>query len=43
MDHVVELRDVQVGIADQRVVDGRPLRLLDVGDPALVVGDRIRA
>src|SRR2546428_2040823 len=41
--HVVELRDGEIGVADQRVVDGGPLRLLDVLDPGLVIAHGIDA
>ncbi len=43
MDHVVELRDSQVRIADQRVVDRMSLGLLDIPHPLLVVADGIHA
>ena len=43
MDHVVELRDVEVRVADERIVDLRALRLLDVLHPARVVGHGIDA
>ena len=39
--HVVELRDLQVGVGDHRVVDGRALGLLDVLDPAAVIRHRV--
>src|SRR3546814_7351418 len=41
--HAVELRDLEVGIADHRIVRRGALGLLDVLDPALVVLDRIHA
>ena len=41
MNHVVELGDDEVGIADQRVIECRPLRFSDVAGPALVVVDAI--
>jgi hypothetical protein len=37
MDHVVELGHDQVAVADDRIVRGRALRLLDVLGPPLVV------
>ena len=40
-EHPVELRDVEVGVADERVVDSRPLGLLDVLRPYLVVRDGV--
>src|SRR5262249_23443939 len=43
MEHVVELGNVEVGIADQRIGDGMPLRFLNVLLPGLVVADRIHA
>ena len=41
MDHVVRLRDRQLGVTDDRIVHGVPLGLLDVLGPALVITDRI--
>src|SRR5207248_3267124 len=41
--HPVELRDVEVGVADDRVVGRLSLRLLDGLRPALVVAGRSRA
>src|SRR2546427_12512860 len=43
VDHVVELRDGEICVADQRIVDGVPLRLLDVLDPGLVIAHGIDA
>jgi len=43
VDHVVELRHVEVGVADDRIVRRRALGLLDVLGPPLVVGHRIDA
>jgi hypothetical protein len=43
MDHVELLRDLQVGVADQRIVDRRALRLLDVLDPFRVIAHRVDA
>ena len=43
MNHVVELRHRQVGVADDRVVHGVPLGLLNVLGPGLVIGHRIDA
>ena len=40
-EHPVELRDVEVGVADERVVGRGALRLLDVLRPLLVVLDGI--
>ncbi len=39
--HVVELRHRQVAVADQRIADHATGCGLDVGEPALVIGDRI--
>ena len=41
MNHVVERRDLAVGVGDDRKVDARVLRVVDVLDPALVRLDRI--
>ena len=41
--HAVELRHLEFGVADHRVVGREALRLGDVGRPALVVVDRIDA
>ena len=41
MDHVVQLGDLQVGVADQRVVQRRTLSLRDVGRPAPVILDAV--
>src|SRR5215467_10092722 len=43
MDHVVRLGDLEIGVADQRVIDLGPLSLLDVLDPSAMVADRIDA
>ncbi|PYQ18784.1 MAG: hypothetical protein DMF79_14145 [Acidobacteria bacterium] len=43
VDHVVELRHVEVGVADDRIVGRRALGLLDVLGPLLVVGHGIDA
>jgi hypothetical protein len=40
-EHPVELGDVEVRVADDRVVGRMPLRLLDVPRPLLVVVDRV--
>ena len=40
-EHPVQLRDVEVGVADHRVVGRVPLRLLDVIGPLRMVADRI--
>ena len=40
---VVQLRDLAVGVGDQRVVEGGALGLLDVGQPAVVRLDRVDA
>ena len=41
--HVVELGDLQLGVADHRVVGRVALGLLDVLDPAVMVVDRVDA
>ena len=41
MDHVVEQRDLAVGVSDDRKVHRRLLRVVDVVDPFFVRLDRI--
>jgi hypothetical protein len=41
MDHVVQLGDLQVGVANQRVVKRRTLSLRDIGRPAPVILDAV--
>ena len=41
MDHVVQLRHLAVGVGDDRKTDDRPLRLLDVLDPAAMAVGRV--
>src|SRR5580698_6373191 len=41
MDHVVESGDLPIGVSENREVDLGPLRLLDIGYPALVRRERI--
>ncbi len=43
VNHVVELRDGQIRVTDQRIVDRVPLRFLDVADPVFMIADRIDA
>src|SRR5690348_8313563 len=43
MDHVVRLRDLEVLAADDRIVDCRALRFLDVLRPARVIAHRVDA
>jgi hypothetical protein len=43
MDHVVEIGDLVVGVGNQRVVELRALRLLDVLRPAVVRVERVDA
>src|SRR5262245_37490807 len=40
-EHAVELRYVEVGIGDHRVIRGEALGLLDVVGPAVMAGERI--
>ena len=41
MDHVVEVGDLAIGVGDEREVQFRALRLLDVVGPALVVAELV--
>src|SRR5205823_11407054 len=43
VNHVVQLGDGQVGVADEGVVDRVALRFLDVAKPALVIAHEVRA
>ena len=41
--HVVELRHLEIAVGDDRIIDPRALRLLDVAEPAGMAVDRIDA
>src|SRR6516162_6364400 len=39
--HAVELRHLEIGVCDDRVIGGETLRLLDVAGPAVMAGERV--